>query len=148
VHNSVRSQIAEAILNSLAGDRFEAQNAGLSPGPLNPLAIAVMTEWGIDISTNQTKNVFELVKRGELFSCVITVCDATSAEKCPIFAGIMERIHWSFEDPSSFMGTSEEKLEKARKLRDTIRAKIEAWLQHLEGGVRTRDGSHSTPCPT
>jgi arsenate reductase len=135
VRNSARSQIAEAILKSLAGDRFEAQSAGLSPGSLNPLAVAVMKEWGIDISGNQTKSVFALVKRGELFSYVITVCDATSAEECPIFAGITERIDWSFEDPSRFMGTDEEKLEKARKLRDAIRARIEGWLQEMQGAA-------------
>jgi len=133
VHNSARSQMAEALLNHLAGDRFEAESAGLEPGVLNPLAVSVMKEIGIDISQNKTKSVFDLFKRGELFSYVITVCDAASAEACPIFPGLLSKtIHWSFEDPSSFTGTLEEKLEKTRRVRDAIKEKIEEWLKELK----------------
>jgi arsenate reductase len=87
VHNSARSQIAEAFLNALAGDRFEAMSAGLEPGTLNPLVVEVMKEVDIDISRNQTKSAFDLFKKGELFSYVVTVCDAASAEQCPLFPG-------------------------------------------------------------
>ncbi|HOJ71690.1 MAG TPA: arsenate reductase ArsC [Syntrophorhabdaceae bacterium] len=133
VHNSARSQMAEALLNHLAGDRFEAESAGLEPGVLNPLAVSVMKEIGIDISQNKTKSVFDLFKRGELFSYVITVCDAASAEACPIFPGLLSKtIHWSFEDPYSFTGTLEEKLEKTRRVRDAIKEKIEEWLKELK----------------
>ena len=133
VHNSARSQMAEALLNTIAGDRFEAHSAGLEPGILNPLAVEVMKEIGIDISKNQTKSVFDLFKRGELFSYVVTVCDAASAEACPIFPGLLSKtIHWSFEDPSSFTGTLEEKLEKTRRVRDAIKEKIEEWLKELK----------------
>ena len=85
IHNSARSQMAEAFLNSLGGDRFEAMSAGLEPGVLNPLVVKVMQEAGIDISKNQTKSVFDLFDRGEAFAYVITVCDAARAEACPLF---------------------------------------------------------------
>ena len=132
VHNSARSQIAEALLNALAGDRFEAMSAGLEPGVLNPLAVEVMKEIGIDISQSQTKSAFDLFKKGELFSYVITVCDAASAEQCPLFPGLLTaQIHWSFADPSSFTGTHEEKLAQMRLVRDAIKAKIEEWLKKV-----------------
>ncbi|MBP6942046.1 MAG: arsenate reductase ArsC [Syntrophorhabdaceae bacterium] len=133
VHNSARSQMAEAFLNSLAGDRFEAHSAGLEPGTLNPLAVEAMKEIGIDISQNKTKSVFDLFKKGELFSYVVAVCDAGSAETCPIFPGLVAKtIHWSFEDPAAFTGTHEERLEQTRKVRDAIRRTIEEWLRGLE----------------
>lgn len=89
VHNSARSQMAEAFLNNLGGDRFEAVSAGLEPGTLNPLVVEVMKEAGIDISQNRTKSVFDLFKKGELFSYVITVCDEASAQRCPVFPGLL-----------------------------------------------------------
>lgn len=132
VHNSARSQIAEAFLNTLAGDRFEAMSAGLEPGTLNPLVVEVMKETGIDISRNQVKSAFDLFKKGELFSYVVTVCDAASAEQCPLFPGLLTaQIHWSFADPSSFTGTYEEKLAQTRLVRDAIKTKIEEWLKEI-----------------
>ena len=132
IHNSARSQIAEAFLNNLAGDRFEAVSAGLEPGKLNPLVVEVMKETGIDISQNQTKSVFDLYKKGELFSYVVTVCDAARAQRCPVFPGLLtQQIHWGFTDPSTFTGTSGEKLAQTRKLRDAIKAKIEEWLKEI-----------------
>jgi arsenate reductase (thioredoxin) len=132
VHNSARSQIAEAFLNALAGDRFEAMSAGLEPGVLNPLVVEVMEEVGIDISRNQTKSAFDLFKKGELFSYVVTVCDSASAEQCPLFPGLLTaQIHWSFADPSSFIGTHEEKLAQTRAVRDAIKTKIEEWLKEI-----------------
>ena len=132
VHNSARSQMAEAFLNALAGDRFEAMSAGLEPGTLNPLVVEVMKEAGFDISRNQVKSAFDLFKKGELFSYVVTVCDAASAETCPLFPGLLTaQIHWSFADPSGFTGTQEEKLEKTRQVREAIREKIESWLEEI-----------------
>jgi arsenate reductase len=128
VHNSARSQMAEAFLKDLAGDRFEVQSAGLEPGTLNPDVVAVMKEIGIDISQNQTKSAFDLYKKGALFDYVITVCDQASAEKCPIFPGITKRLHWGFPDPSSVEGTHVERLETIRRIRDEIRQKIESWV--------------------
>jgi arsenate reductase (thioredoxin) len=132
VHNSARSQIAEAFLNTLAGDRFEAMSAGLEPGTLNPLVVEVMKEIGIDISQNQTKSAFDLFKKGELYFYVITVCDAASAEQCPLFPGLLTaQIHWGFADPSLFVGTYEEKLAQMRAVRDAIKVKIEEWLKEV-----------------
>src|SRR5437016_12279175 len=83
VHNSARSQMAEAVLNDICGDYFEAHSAGLDPGTLNPIAVEAMREVGIDISQKETQSVFDVFKSGELFAYVITVCDDTSAERCP-----------------------------------------------------------------
>jgi arsenate reductase (thioredoxin) len=132
VHNSARSQMAEALLKKIAGDRFEVESAGLEPGTLNPLAVEVMKEIGLDISQNKTKNAFDLFKAGRLYIHVITVCDETSAEQCPFFPGMTTRLHWSFADPSGFIGTYEEKLEKTRQVREAIREKMEGWLKELD----------------
>src|ERR1043165_6218466 len=99
VHNSARSQMAEAFLNSLAPKQFEAASAGLEAGKLNPYAVEVMKEEGIDISGNKTKVVFDLYKDGGLYNYVITVCDEANAERCPIFPGVRKTLHWSFPDP-------------------------------------------------
>lgn len=128
VHNSARSQMAEAFLNNLGGDRYTAESAGLEPGKLNPLAIEVMSEVGIDISQNPVKDVFDIWRSGKLFRYVITVCDAKHAESCPVFPGIAERLAWWFDDPSIFTGTHEEKLEKTRLVRDEIKKQIEIFL--------------------
>ena len=127
IHNSARSQMAEAWLNFLYGDRFEAKSAGLEPGELNPLAVKAMEEAGIDISKNRTKSVFEALKSGELFSWVITVCDESNAERCPIFPGPTKRLHWSFSDPASLTGTLAERMTAVRKIRDDIKATINQW---------------------
>jgi arsenate reductase len=90
-----------------------------------------MQEVGIDISKKKTQAVFDVFKAGKLFSYVITVCDETSAERCPIFPGITNRLHWSFPDPSALTGTHDEKLAAVRKIRDEIRAKIEIWCEEV-----------------
>jgi arsenate reductase len=131
VHNSARSQMAEAFLNEICGVQFEAHSAGLELGKLNPLAVEAMREIGIDISQNQTQSVFDVFKSGELFSYVITVCDETSAERCPIFPGVARRLHWSFPDPSALRGTHEERLAGTRKIRDEIRARVEMWCDEV-----------------
>ncbi len=132
LHNSARSQMAEAMVNTFWGERLEALSAGFSPAPLNPLAIQVMQEWGIDISRNASKSVFDFYKKGLLVDYVITVCDEGAAQQCPIFPGITRRLHWSFPDPADFEGTPDERLDKARKLRDDIRAHLENWIAQLE----------------
>ena len=129
IHNSARSQMAEAFLNQICGNEFEAHSAGLEPGKLNPIVVVAMQEVGIDISGNQTKAVFDFIKSGTLFAYVITVCDEASAERCPIFPGPAIREHWAFPDPSAFVGTHEEKLAQTREVRDAIRAKIEDWCK-------------------
>ncbi len=124
IHNSARSKMAEAFLNELAGDRFEAESAGITPGKLNPVVAIVMLEEGIDISGSHTNDVFDFYKEGRLYKYVITVCDKEIAESCPIFPGITERISWTFPDPSSFEGSYEQKLEFTRKVRDEIKSAI------------------------
>ena len=123
--------MAEAWLNKVCGEYFEAQSAGLEPGTLNPLAVQVMAEVGIDISKKKTQAVFDVFKSGQLFAYVITVCDETSAEKCPIFPGPASRLHWSFPDPSEAQGSAIAKLEQVRIIRDEIRAKIEQWCEQV-----------------
>ncbi len=131
IHNSARSQMAEAWLNHICGDVFAAQSAGLEPGTLNPLVVEVMREAGIDISNKGTQDVFDVFKSGQLFSYVITVCDETSAERCPIFPGVAKRVHWAFRDPSALTGTREEKLAAVRAIRDEIRDRIESWCDEI-----------------
>ena len=130
-HNSARSQMAEAFLKKMGGDRFAVQSAGITPGEINPLAIAAMAEIGIDISKNKTQSVSELVQKGELFEYVIAVCDK-AAGVCPFFPGSAKRLDWNFEDPSTFSGTGEKKLRKTREVRDQIRAQVENWTKNLK----------------
>jgi arsenate reductase len=131
IHNSARSQIAEAFLNQICGNEFEAHSAGLEPGKLNPTVVEAMQEIGIDISGNQTKAVFDIIKSGKMFAYVITVCDEASAERCPYFPGLSTRLHWSFPDPSAFQGAREEKLGQTREVRDAIKEKIEQWCAEV-----------------
>jgi arsenate reductase (thioredoxin) len=131
IHNSARSQMAEAWLNQLGGDRFEAESAGLEPGTLNPLVVEAMQDAGIDISRKRTQSVFDVFKSGRMFAYVITVCDEASAERCPVFPGVARRLHWGFPDPSALTGTHAEKMVKVREIRDTIRAKVQQWLETL-----------------
>jgi arsenate reductase (thioredoxin) len=133
IHNSARSQMAETFLNQICGEQFEASSAGLEPGKLNPIVVEAMQEIGIDISGNQTKAVFDIFKSGKIFKYVITVCDETSAERCPIFPGVTKRLHWGFPDPSAIQGTYEEKLERTRQIRDLIKSQIETWCGEVCG---------------
>ena len=128
IHNSARSQMAEAFLNELGGERFEAMSAGIEPGTLNPYVVAAMQEIGIDISGNETKDVFGFIKKGVMFNYVVTVCDETSAERCPIFPGMTSRLHWGFPDPSALKGNDEGNMQAIRKIRDDIKAKVQEWL--------------------
>ena len=124
IHNSARSQMAEAYLNKLGGDYFAVESAGLEAGKLNPLAVEVMKEEGIDISQNVTNDVFDFFKEGRIYHYVITVCDKEASDRCPIFPGITEKINWSFPDPSSLSGTHEEKLQATRIIRDQIKRAV------------------------
>lgn len=131
VHNSARSQMAEAFLNQRCPDDFVAESAGLEPGTINPLAVTAMREVAIDLSNHNTKDAFDLFKLGRQYSYVITVCDETSAERCPVFPGGARRLHWSFPDPAAAQGTWEERLAQTRRIRDQIRAKIDAWCAEI-----------------
>src|SRR5438270_7156971 len=130
-HNSARSQMAEGLLRHLGGERFEVFSAGTEATLVRPLAIKAMAELGIDILGQQSKTLARYL--GKPFDEVITVCD-TAAEACPIFPGAAQRRHWSFPDPSQATGSEEEQLAVYRRVRDAIRARIEAELlkpEHL-----------------
>jgi arsenate reductase len=131
IHNSARSQMAEAFLNTIAGDKFEAQSAGIEPGVLNPLVIESMSHTGIDISKNKTKSVFDLAAEGNAYDYVITVCEKEAADKCPVFPGAGKKIQWSFNDPSKLTGSNEEKLLKITEIRDEIKAEVEKFIKSL-----------------
>jgi arsenate reductase (thioredoxin) len=123
--NSCRSQIAEGFVRRLAGERIDVASAGTDPVPINPLAIAVMREVGIDISGQRSKPVKPML--GEHFTHVISVCDRAS-EHCPIFPGVVQRLEWNFIDPAMVTGSDEAQRRTFREVRDQIRARVEAFL--------------------
>jgi arsenate reductase len=129
VHNGARSQMAAALMNKICGESFEAHSAGLEPGTINPLVVEALQELGIDISKNKTQRVFDVWKSGQIFQFVVTVCSEAEAEGCPIFPGVTTRLHWPFDDPSQFTGAHEQRLEKTRRVRDQIRARIDSFCQ-------------------
>jgi arsenate reductase (thioredoxin) len=129
IHNSARSQMAEAFLNKYGEGKYKAESAGLEPGKLNPNVVKVMQEVGIDLSQKGTQSVFDLFRKGSLYNAVITVCDGASAEQCPIFPGRVKRVAWSFEDPSAFKGTEEEVLQHTRKIRDEIETAVQDFIK-------------------
>lgn len=128
VHNSARSQMAEAFLKKYGEGRFAAESAGLEPGTLNPYVVRVMRESGIDISGNRTKSVFDFQKAGKSFDAVVTVCSPEAAERCPTFPGHAEKIHWPFPDPSALSGSDEEIMAGARQIRDLIEAAVKDFV--------------------
>ena len=124
-HNSARSQMAEGLLRTMAGDRFEVQSAGTEKTAVHPLAIRVMAEHGIDISGHSSKVHDGLIAAS--WDSVITVCDDAN-ERCPVFPGALERLHWSFEDPSRATGDEQARLVVFRRVRDEIEARLVEWL--------------------
>ena len=119
--NSCRSQMAEAWTRKLHPERVEAQSAGTNPSRLDPRAVQVMTEAGVDMSTHRSKHIEEMA--GIAFDCVITVCDSAK-EHCPVFPGQTRHLHKSFDDPPRLAAgaTSEETaLTHYRRVRDEIR---------------------------
>ena len=132
IHNSARSQMAEAFLNVLGNGNFEAESAGIEPGKLNPNVVEVLKETGIDISNKKTQGVFDLFQQGKKYDAVITVCDAANAERCPIFPGKVKRMAWSFPDPSAFKGSEEDILKNTRKIRDEIENKVRGFIKEAE----------------
>lgn len=134
VHNTARSQMAEAMANHYHGDIIIAESAGFEPGrPLNELAVEAMKEIGIDISGNRSKGVFDLFKKGDMYGYVITVCDESTAERCPVFPGVTKRLHWSLEDPASFTGTFKERMAQTREVRESIKKRLELLAEEIRG---------------
>jgi len=124
--NSVRSQMAEGLLNALGFGRWKAQSAGVISSYVHPLAIQVMQEIRMDISKKTSKSMDRFIN--EKFDYVITLCDH-AAEFCPTFGGRGKRLHWPFEDPAGATGTTEERLFVFRRTRDGIKKKIEEFLR-------------------
>jgi arsenate reductase (thioredoxin) len=122
--------MAEAFLNSLGAEKFEAESAGLESGTLNPVVIEAMKEADIDISGYKTKGIHDFLQQGKTYDYVITVCDEASAGRCPTFPGQGQKLYWDFPDPSRFAGTHEEKLARTRVVRDQINAQIEQWIKN------------------
>jgi arsenate reductase (thioredoxin) len=128
--NSARSQMAEALLRKHAGDRFEVYSAGIEAKGINPYTVRVLEEIGVDMSAHRSKSLDEYIGKVH-FSYLITVCDR-AAEACPIFPGMGQRLHWPIEDPSAFVGSEEETLNKFREARDQLDKRIRAWLAEIE----------------
>lgn len=128
IHNSARSQMAEAFLNRLGEGKLTSESAGIKAGILNPLVVKVMAEIGYDLSQNKTKSVFDFHKRGKTYWSVVKVCDQANGERCPIFPGTVNNFNWNLPDPSVLTGTEEAKLVELRKIRDQIKLKVEAFI--------------------
>ncbi|MEO6392613.1 MAG: arsenate reductase ArsC [Pyrinomonadaceae bacterium] len=128
--NSARSQMAEGLLRHYGGDRFTVESAGVEGSFVRPQAIEVMREIGIDISGHRSKSVEEFL--GQEFDYVITVCDNAN-ERCPVFPGKTQRIHWSFDDPAAATGNETEHLTLFRCVRDEIRQKLREFIADTEG---------------
>lgn len=118
--------MAEGLLRQLAAGELEVFSAGTQPTRLHPLAVRVMAEVGIDISAQRSKHLDEL--RQHDFDDVVTVCDA-AAESCPVFSGGARRTHWSLPDPAAVVGDEEVELASFRRVRDSLRSRLEKWLQ-------------------
>jgi arsenate reductase len=125
-HNSARSQMAEGFLRALAGDRFEVGSAGTEKTSVNPLAIRVMAERGIDIAGHTSKLYSEVA--APPWDYLVTVCDDAN-ERCPWVPGSVRRLHWSFPDPSRATGSEEERLAVFRRVRDQIHERLTDWLR-------------------
>ena len=133
--------MAEAFLNHLAKDRFLAESAGLEPGKLNQAVVKVMAEIGIDISGNQTKSVAAMLRQNKSYDYVLTVCDETSAGRCPVFPGPGKCLHWYFPDPARMNDISE-----IRKIRDAIKIKIEDWVKTINVDNDSQGNPHHSRC--
>ena len=123
--NSCRSQMAEGFLRAYGGDLFEAHSAGVDPSSVNPLAVQVMREVGIDMSGQRSKSVSEYL--GQHFPVVITVCD-NAKQRCPIFPGVCKREHWPLPDPADAIGTEQERLSVFRSVRDAVAERVRGFV--------------------
>jgi len=125
--NQARSQMAEALLKTRAGGAFDVTSAGSAPKPkVHPLAVRVLSENGIDISSASPKDVARFTHI--VFDHVITLCD-NARDLCPLFPGEGEKMHWSVPDPALATGTDEERLEAFRAARDEIDRRIKSFVK-------------------
>jgi arsenate reductase len=129
VHNSARSQIAEGLLRSMAGNAIEVRSAGLEAGTLRPEAVKVMGELGLDISRQRSKSVEELA--GERFEIVVTTCEEAK-EACPFFPGAAVTLHWDLPDPAAAPGDEDARLAAFRDVRDELWSNIADLVRMIE----------------
>ena len=139
-HNSGRSQMAEAFLNTLGEGRFQAESAGLDPRPVDPRVVDAMAEIGYDLSHQASKDVFSFFREGRLYDAVITVCDVDTEKDCPVFPGIVRRLSWPFADPALVTGDEEEKMEKVRGIRDAIMTVVADFAVDETGACNGESG--------
>lgn len=133
--NSARSQMAEGLLRFFGKDDFDAFSAGSEPHGLNPHAVQVMAELGIDIAQQRSKHLNEF--QDQSFDYVITVCDREH-ERCPTLPGDPARIHWSYPDPVVVVGDEQTQLRAFRKVRDEIRERLRLWILNQRKLLRER----------
>ncbi len=131
--NSCRSQMAEALLRTRGGGRFEAASAGVAPREIPGLTAEVMREVGIDIEDQKPKSVMTFIGKTH-FDYLITVCPMAE-EHTPVFPGVTRRLHWPMEDPAEVKGTKSQKRKVFRKVRDQLDARITAWIEELGGAM-------------
>jgi arsenate reductase (thioredoxin) len=131
-HNSARSQIAEALLAHDGGDAFDVSSAGTEATRVNPYAVRVLAERGIDWSGARSKVIDEFLD--QQFDYVITVCDH-ARQTCPVFPGSADRLHWSLEDPSEVGGSDEARLEAFRRTRDEVARRLGAFIEQAGGAA-------------
>jgi len=124
--NSCRSQMAEGFLQEYGQGRIIAASAGVAPSSVNPNAIKVMQEVGIDISGHTSDPVEKYLD--EPWDYVITVCD-NAKERCPVFPRDVNKLHWPFEDPADATGSVDEVLDLFRRVRDEIGVRVKAWAR-------------------
>jgi arsenate reductase (thioredoxin) len=125
--------MAEEYIRLGCGDSFDVESAGLEPGSVNPRVVQVLAEDGIDISQKTTRSVHDLHAQGRCFDYVIAVCSKEAEEKCPVFPGKFQKLHWPFDDPSAATGTDEEKLEETRRIRNQIKEKVRLFCSDYCG---------------
>ena len=126
--NSARSQMAEGFARHYGQGRVEAHSAGMEPSRLNPYAVRVMREQGIDISGHQSKAFDEALARS--MDLVITVC-GNADERCPVVPPKVKRLHWPLEDPAAATGSNDQVLAKFREVRDQIEVKVRGLMSEL-----------------
>jgi arsenate reductase len=127
--------MAEGFLRHLAGQDFEVASAGTEAGGVNPLAVRVMADVGVDLVSHTSKTYDRFL--GERWDFVITVCDRAN-EACPVFPGTTIRLHWSFDDPAAAGGSDSQRLAVFRRVRDEIKARIGDWLAGQAGQAGRR----------
>ena len=132
--NACRSQMAEGWARRLVGDRLEPFSAGASTHGLDPRAVRVMAEAGVDISGQRSKHVDEV--RHIPFDYVVTLCDR-ARDACPVLPGKVRILHAGFEDPAAARGTEEEVLVVFRRVRDALRQFVEGLPEAMERSAKS-----------